>query len=619
MYTKYAEAIQMATELDEKGEGEEDVVADLPTKSAPAAPAASSETLGARRASRMSVRNTAVFVGKGDGRGATRSSTIGKKIVREEQDGIVRSIEKTAMEKVSIETLLKESNDAFLKKMYEQVQSHIEVVINALEMKTIEEGKEFDQKTADEIYLVATGTFEQLGSPGKTVTEGGLLGPWLDGNSYKAKKECRVWAIDKASFQILTRGRKFEEFEDAEEKKDEKKAEESKDAPASLADKIAADFKSKEHLFGVDASLRPSNAVFAALGRVVPDQHFTHPKPVYVVGDAPTKTAESKREDDEMQKSKDYLIEATSNLSAHTYVHTVCEKGAKAKETSTPNQDNFAIVHFTGGSLYSVFDGHGPFGHIVSLKLVQYVPHFLLTDPDLLKKPKEAIIRAFRKAEDKLEEFAKQENMNIHVSGASGSVVLQYDRHLLIAWIGDSRVITMNYGRNSEKLTFESTDHVPQLPEEKKRIENHDPPGEVREVSPDYWRIYLPGQPVPGLTMSRCFGDISCADRGLIVEPEFQEIELGDEPLCAIVASDGIWEFLDGAFVLEKYVKKLRLKGPLETNRLLVDSARKRWKAYEGDICDDITSIIIQFNVRSKGDESPASIFMTFQDLLADN
>merc|ERR1719261_52816 len=127
------------------------------------------------------------------------------------------------------------------------------------------------------------------------------------------------------------------------------------------------------------------------------------------------------------------------------------------------------------------------------------------------------------------------------------------------------------------------------------------------------------GTPVPGLTMSRCFGDISCADRGLIVEPEFQEIELGDEPLCAIVASDGIWEFLDGAFVLEKYIKKLRLKGPLETNRLLVESGRKRWKAYEGDICDDITSIIIQFNVRSKGDTTPSSIFMTFQDLVADN
>jgi serine/threonine protein phosphatase PrpC len=500
----------------------------------------------------------------------------------------------------------------------------LEAVINALERKTISVDVEFDQKTTEEIYLVSAGTFEQLGSTGNTVEDGGLLGSWLEGSSYKATTACIVWSMDKASFQKLTRGRKFEEFVDLSEEEgvpgstpiSEKG---SKENSGSLADKIAADFKEKERIFDIEMALRPSNAVFTALGRVVPDQHFTFPKPVHVVGNAPTKIAESKREDDEMQTSKEYLIEATSDLTNHTYVHTVSEKGAKAKECSTPNQDNFAIVHFEGGSLYAVFDGHGPFGHVVSLKLVQYVPYFALSDPNLLKNPREALARAFKKAQEKLEDFAKDEGINIHVSGSSGSVLLQYGKHILIAWVGDSRVICMNYGRNSEKLIFESEDHVPQLPDEKKRIESHDPPGEVREVAPDYWRIYIPGTPVPGLTMSRGFGDISCADRGVIVEPEFQEVELGDDPVCAIVASDGVWEFLDGAFVQKTFSKKLRLKGPVETNRLLVDSARKRWKAYEGDICDDITSIIIQFNVRSKGDETPAGIFMTFQDLAADN
>ena len=46
------------------------------------------------------------------------------------------------------------------------------------------------------------------------------------------------------------------------------------------------------------------------------------------------------------------------------------------------------------GSLYAVFDGHGPFGHVVSLKLVQYVPYFALSDPNLLKNPREALARA---------------------------------------------------------------------------------------------------------------------------------------------------------------------------------------------------------------------------------
>ena len=40
-----------------------------------------------------------------------------------------------------------------------------------------------------------------------------------------------------------------------------------------------------------------------------------------------------------------------------------------------------------------------------------------------------------------------------------------------------------------------TTEHAPELPEEKKRIESHDPPGEVREVAGKY-RIYIPGKEV---------------------------------------------------------------------------------------------------------------------------
>jgi hypothetical protein len=66
--------------------------------------------------------------------------------------------------------------------------------------------------------------------------------------------------------------------------------------------------------------------------------------------------------------------------------------------------------------------------------------------------------------------------------------------------------------------------------------------------------------------------------------------------------------------VVEKLTKKLRLKGPIETNRLLVDASRKRWAAYEGELCDDITSIVIQFGVKPK-DAGPATISMTYQKL----
>jgi len=129
---------------------------------------------------------------------------------------------------------LKDTADAVTKKIIEQVlsqESVVEVVMNALEMKTIPEGKEFDQKTAEDIYLVSSGDFEQVGSTGKKVSDGGLLGFWLEGSSYKATRESRVWSMDKASFQILTRGRKFEEMVDLEDPLSSATTTKSNDSP----------------------------------------------------------------------------------------------------------------------------------------------------------------------------------------------------------------------------------------------------------------------------------------------------------------------------------------------------------------------------------------------------
>jgi serine/threonine protein phosphatase PrpC len=68
----------------------------------------------------------------------------------------------------------------------------------------------------------------------------------------------------------------------------------------------------------------------------------------------------------------------------------------------------------------------------------------------------------------------------------------------------------------------------------------------------------------------------------------------------AVVASDGIWEFLEGEDVVRLSAKKLRLKGPRETVKFLVDAARKRWNHFEDDYCDDITCCLVQFNNHDK-------------------
>merc|ERR1712151_884019 len=66
---------------------------------------------------------------------------------------------------------------------------------------------------------------------------------------------------------------------------------------------------------------------------------------------------------------------------------------------------------------------------------------------------------------------------------------------------------------------------------------------EVREVDPEHFRIYQAGSVFPGLTMSRAFGDTACA--GVLQEPSYQQFFMQPEDeLYAIIASDGIWEFI---------------------------------------------------------------------------
>merc|ERR1719158_2037494 len=98
-----------------------------------------------------------------------------------------------------------------------------------------------------------------------------------------------------------------------------------------------------------------------------------------------------------------------------------------------------------------------------------------------------------------------------------------------------------------------------------------DPKVEVRELAPEHFRIYLAGTDIPGLTMGRCLADFSLSP-AITCEPEYARYELPDGgQWWAVVASDGVWEFLTPDAVQKAMAKKIRLKGPVETNRFLVE------------------------------------------------
>jgi serine/threonine protein phosphatase PrpC len=204
---------------------------------------------------------------------------------------------------------------------------------------------------------------------------------------------------------------------------------------------------------------------------------------------------------------------------------------------------------------------------------------------------------AFLSAQKDLVDFCASQNINIEASGAAGSVMIHEEQTVHIAFIGDARIMLGSWNRNDSRLIYCTEDHKPENKGEKERLEAAG--SEVREIDGGSYRIYLPGSNFPGLTMSRAFGDTAC--NGVLREPEYhKEVMQPSDEWYAIVASDGIWEFIEGKEALTMSAKKLRLKGPRECLHFLVQASRKRWQYCCGDYCDDITGILVQWNSHEK-------------------
>jgi len=97
--------------------------------------------------------------------------------------------------------------------------------------------------------------------------------------------------------------------------------------------------------------------------------------------------------------------------------------------------------------------------------------------------------------------------------------------------------------------------------------------------------------------MTRSFGDATAAKVGVNAYPEVKEFEIGHDDKFAVLASDGVWEFLSNeevAQIVLPFFNKKNAEGAAES---LVREAFKQWRREE-DVIDDITCIVIFFDVK---------------------
>eukprot|EP00746_Dinoflagellata_sp_MGD_P013491 gnl/MRDRNA2_/MRDRNA2_129189_c0_seq1.p1 gnl/MRDRNA2_/MRDRNA2_129189_c0~~gnl/MRDRNA2_/MRDRNA2_129189_c0_seq1.p1 ORF type:complete len:463 (+),score=114.86 gnl/MRDRNA2_/MRDRNA2_129189_c0_seq1:76-1464(+) len=273
-----------------------------------------------------------------------------------------------------------------------------------------------------------------------------------------------------------------------------------------------------------------------------------------------------------------------------------CMKGCKGRTDFSPNQDNFSITYCKNGwRIATCLDGHGPNGHIVATRGVQTLPYYIMTSSKFPDDMREALKEAFEMCQADLQAHALEEGYDVQASGSTIVSAVWKGNKLWTAHCGDSRLV-IGY-ETDKRLQFETQDHKPDDPQEKKRIESSG--GEVRTYKyDDGWcvhRIFVKDKDFPGLCMARSLGDVSVKDHGVIATPDVNEIniELAEKPFI-LMASDGIWEFLDSEFVIKAVVKKMPVDGAERIVQKLHREAIKRWRQEEGDYCDDITTVLVQ-------------------------
>ena len=273
------------------------------------------------------------------------------------------------------------------------------------------------------------------------------------------------------------------------------------------------------------------------------------------------------------------------------------------------NQDSFLVLqteyNLKDFNVFCVMDGHGVNGHLVSRYLMKYINLFFKnnkkmkasnTDEDSvyyrLKKSDYHILRKlFRHAERDLH---KKTEIDANFSGTTCVMVLQIGDRFICSNIGDSRAIMVKTGNIAVPLSIEQK---PEDPEESKRIVQNG--GEISQYEEDGeksgpYRIWKKGEVYPGIAMSRSVGDFVATSLGVIPEAKFIEEKIEQDCKFIVVASDGVWEFLDNKRVGEIVMPYYKNDDPDGACKAIIKESTEWWNK-EDIVVDDITVIVVFF------------------------
>ncbi|KAF8401418.1 hypothetical protein HHK36_012357 [Tetracentron sinense] len=295
-------------------------------------------------------------------------------------------------------------------------------------------------------------------------------------------------------------------------------------------------------------------------------------------------------------KKNDLILRSSGIVNAdgsNNFASVFSKRGQKGV-----NQDCFIVWEEFGFQedmiFCGVFDGHGPWGHFVAKMVRESMPSSLLCnwqetlsltslDPDFDLESdkklhhfdiwKQCYLKTCAAIDQELEHHRRIDSF---YSGTTALTIIRQGDIIVIANVGDSRAVLATTSDDGSLVPVQLTvDFKPNLPQEAERIMQCKGRVFCLQDEPGVHRVWLPDVEMPGLAMSRAFGDYCVKEFGLISVPEVTQRNITSKDQFVVLATDGVWDVISNQEAVQIVSST---SDRAKSAKRLVESAVRAWK-----------------------------------------
>ncbi|GJM85003.1 hypothetical protein PR202_ga00730 [Eleusine coracana subsp. coracana] len=291
-----------------------------------------------------------------------------------------------------------------------------------------------------------------------------------------------------------------------------------------------------------------------------------------------------------------------------------------------------------------VFDGHGPYGHLVAKRVRDLLPIKLGADlgmdedretstsniksnanqvgsqehidrgnttistgaeqngeyPECFPALRTSFLKAFHVMDRDLK---LHKNIDCFFSGTTAVAMIKQGHNLIIGNLGDSRAVLGTRNEINQLVAVQLTvDLKPNIPSEAQRIMQRKGRIFALPEEPEVARVWLPKYNSPGLAMARAFGDFCLKDHGVISMPDVSYHHITEKDEFVVLATDGVWDVLSNDEVVSIVS---RATSQASAARFLVESAHRAWRnRFPTSKIDDCAVVCLFLNMDEETESS---------------